>query len=198
MEDLDTESYRLITECATDMISIHDEAYLYTFASPACKMLLGYTQSEMVGMDPFTTFHPDDLERITAHHRQNLVSPSPPPIKYRLRRKDQSYAQVKTTSKTHTTQNTVCITRDSSVQERLVKESEQDNAWLTEIASRDALTSAANRRIFDVRSQQLVLESSQGRPVSLIVCDIDHFKVINDTHGHQASAPPSLKSPSCS
>ena len=122
VENLDTESYRLIIECATDMISIHDEAGLYTFASPACKMLLGYTQSEMVGMDPFATFHPDDLERITAHHRQNLVSPSPPPIKYRLRRKDQSYAQVKTTSKTHTTQNTVCITRDISVQERLVKE----------------------------------------------------------------------------
>ncbi|NCG21120.1 MAG: diguanylate cyclase [Rhodobacterales bacterium] len=190
LENPDDESYRLIVECANDMISIHDESGLYTFASPACIELLGYTPSEMVGMNPFKIFHPGDYARIADHHRASLVNPSAPPISYRLRRKDHTYRSVETTSKTQTTATgekiTVCITRDTSDRERLVQELERANEMLKKIASSDALTGAANRRKFDERLKQLVLESSRGRPVSLIVCDIDYFKVLNDTHGHQA------------
>jgi diguanylate cyclase len=50
----------------------------------------------------------------------------------------------------------------------------------------DSLTSIANRKAFD---QQLVLAAAEAektlRPVSLLLCDIDHFKKFNDTWGHQ-------------
>lgn len=53
--------------------------------------------------------------------------------------------------------------------------------------TRDPLTKVANRAEFD-RMQALFIETHQqaGHPCSLIMSDIDHFKSINDTYGHQA------------
>ncbi|HEY0635098.1 MAG TPA: sensor domain-containing diguanylate cyclase [Gammaproteobacteria bacterium] len=52
-------------------------------------------------------------------------------------------------------------------------------------ASTDQLTSAWNRRFFNrVISTERARAARSGNPLSLILVDIDHFKVINDTHGH--------------
>jgi diguanylate cyclase len=53
------------------------------------------------------------------------------------------------------------------------------------IAESDALTGLANRRAFENKLRRAVLGAREsGRPLSLAFCDIDHFKKINDTHGH--------------
>ncbi|MBW2732319.1 MAG: GGDEF domain-containing protein [Deltaproteobacteria bacterium] len=56
---------------------------------------------------------------------------------------------------------------------------------LFEAAQRDALTSLFNRRYF---KQQLTSELSftlrRSTPISLILFDLDHFKLVNDNHGH--------------
>jgi diguanylate cyclase (GGDEF)-like protein/PAS domain S-box-containing protein/putative nucleotidyltransferase with HDIG domain len=58
---------------------------------------------------------------------------------------------------------------------------------LHEIATTDALTGVANRAEFDRRHEKLVREHSQsGIPCSMAICDIDHFKTVNDVYGHQA------------
>jgi diguanylate cyclase (GGDEF)-like protein/PAS domain S-box-containing protein len=58
---------------------------------------------------------------------------------------------------------------------------------LHEKATRDPLTSVANRAEFDrVHAQFVATHLEQGLPCSLIICDIDFFKRINDTYGHQA------------
>lgn len=50
----------------------------------------------------------------------------------------------------------------------------------------DQLTGIANRKHFDYALALAVDEAHQDRaPLSLIFCDIDHFKQFNDTHGHQ-------------
>jgi len=58
---------------------------------------------------------------------------------------------------------------------------------LHERATRDPLTQVANRAEFD-RAHKLFVEThlERGLPCSLIMCDIDHFKQINDNYGHQA------------
>ena len=58
---------------------------------------------------------------------------------------------------------------------------------LYEQAIRDPLTQLANRAEFD-RTHTLFVEAHLERhlPCSLIICDIDHFKQVNDTYGHQA------------
>ncbi|MFK7957427.1 MAG: GGDEF domain-containing protein [Lysobacterales bacterium] len=54
-------------------------------------------------------------------------------------------------------------------------------------ANRDALTGLVNRAGYDKAIKAEVARSSNsGQALSLIVCDIDHFKKLNDTLGHQA------------
>ncbi len=54
------------------------------------------------------------------------------------------------------------------------------------LATRDSLTGLANRRLFDESLQREVARAQRlATPVSLLVFDVDHFKQVNDTYGHQ-------------
>lgn len=58
---------------------------------------------------------------------------------------------------------------------------------LAEGALQDPLTGLYNRRHFEERiASELAAAQRHGRPVSLLMCDVDHFKSINDAHGHLA------------
>jgi diguanylate cyclase (GGDEF)-like protein len=54
-------------------------------------------------------------------------------------------------------------------------------------AQRDGLTGLYNRAYFDhVLAQKVAQAHRDGTPLSLVLFDIDHFKRVNDTYGHQA------------
>lgn len=57
----------------------------------------------------------------------------------------------------------------------------------TQQAKTDSLTGLLNRRAFDERIKQAFLHTMRQRssPLSLLFFDLDHFKEINDTYGHQ-------------
>jgi diguanylate cyclase (GGDEF)-like protein len=58
-------------------------------------------------------------------------------------------------------------------------------ASTAELAVRDGLTSLFNRRAFDNRLADEVQRAMRyQRPLSLLMIDIDHFKLYNDQHGH--------------
>ena len=60
-------------------------------------------------------------------------------------------------------------------------------AELREQAIRDPLTGLFNRRHFDaVMARELARAAQSGGMVSLVAVDLDHFKSLNDTHGHPA------------
>lgn len=64
---------------------------------------------------------------------------------------------------------------------------ERDRARLSRDALTDPLTGLANRRAFDAALEREVQASlATGRPLSLVTLDLDHFKAVNDTHGHDA------------
>jgi diguanylate cyclase (GGDEF)-like protein len=77
---------------------------------------------------------------------------------------------------------------------QLTLETERENAQLlaerdrlTLEASTDALTGLANRRHLDeYLAEQFRISSRYGTPLSVIILDIDFFKKVNDTYGHQA------------
>ena len=58
---------------------------------------------------------------------------------------------------------------------------------LVDLSSRDALTGLANRRSFELAlSREIDRVARSGEPALLLVLDIDHFKQVNDRHGHGA------------
>lgn len=67
-----------------------------------------------------------------------------------------------------------------------------DQLWLQrdqyeQLSRTDALTGLANRRHFRVQLEQLAEQARRnGEALSLLVLDLDHFKHVNDAHGHEA------------
>jgi len=56
-----------------------------------------------------------------------------------------------------------------------------------EMAMIDPLTGLNNRRYLESHLATLLDQAAhRGRPLSLMILDIDHFKAVNDTHGHNA------------
>jgi diguanylate cyclase (GGDEF)-like protein/PAS domain S-box-containing protein len=63
----------------------------------------------------------------------------------------------------------------------------RSQAALRDLATRDPLSGLANRRWFEFQlAQHLQLCANEGPRGALIVMDLDHFKRVNDTLGHQA------------
>lgn len=66
-------------------------------------------------------------------------------------------------------------------------ETEMLHAKLREQALRDPLTGLHNRRyLFEMAPGLLELARRQGSTVCVVLMDLDHFKLLNDTYGHQA------------
>jgi diguanylate cyclase (GGDEF)-like protein len=72
-------------------------------------------------------------------------------------------------------------------QSELYQQLQKANQELQRLASLDGLTQVANRRCFDERLQvEWQRLARQQAPLSLILCDVDCFKLYNDTQGHLA------------
>lgn len=75
----------------------------------------------------------------------------------------------------------------SADRENLLATLEKQAEGLAKLVSEDALTGLANRRMLDLSYKELFEDARrQGRPLSVGVADIDSFKDINDTYGHEA------------
>jgi diguanylate cyclase (GGDEF)-like protein len=58
---------------------------------------------------------------------------------------------------------------------------------LKELATQDSLTSVMNRRAFDHAADEIIERVRRTRkPLTVLMIDVDHFKLLNDTHGHLA------------
>lgn len=71
--------------------------------------------------------------------------------------------------------------------ETLTRELEEANEKLRELSRTDSLTGLANRRVFDeFLHKEFSRAQRHGRPLALLMMDVDRFKTFNDTYGHLA------------
>ncbi|APZ47815.1 hypothetical protein BW723_16590 [Polaribacter reichenbachii] len=67
------EMYRLITDNATDIISLLDLDGKYQYVSPSIKNVLGYNQSDFIDETIFSIVHPDDIEKLKKNIKKNII-----------------------------------------------------------------------------------------------------------------------------
>ncbi len=69
----------------------------------------------------------------------------------------------------------------------LVRKVKRQNRQLDELSRRDTLTALDSRRYWQEQAALLLDQcAATGEPATLLMIDIDHFKAINDRHGHAA------------
>ncbi len=167
------------------------------YISPAVERLTGWTAEEYVLLDRMETVHPEDREAAEAMLSNFAKGVQEQTIQYRAMRKDGGSTWVEATVRMYGGPNEgpaegyVGTIRDISdlkraqdvwVEEREVLSLEHQR--MAELASTDALTGVANRRGLDEVLQQY--EQSMPAALSVLMIDVDYFKLYNDTYGHQA------------
>ena len=176
--------YRLLAENLTDMVIVTDPEGRITYVSPAGRPMTGWAASEMVGRFVVEFLHPDDEADARLNLLEIVQDPGMLTFEHRLKRKDGSYVWVETAIRSVVDHDRgevfeiQATTRDISVRKPM-----QDR--LEQLAREDPLTGLSNRRGFsELLAAELSRSSRSGAKGTLLMIDIDRFKVINDTFGH--------------
>lgn len=80
--------YRLLAEEATDLISSHTVEGVFLYASPAAKVITGWTPEEMIGRSIFEFIHADDLDAVREAVAALAAGEVTKDIQFRINRKD--------------------------------------------------------------------------------------------------------------
>lgn len=93
------EKFRLLSEAMRDMVCLHAVDGTYLYVSPSVRDLLGYEPEEMIGINPYTLFHPDDFALIKHQAHVPIVEGKRDVLtEYRIRKKDGEYVWFETIS----------------------------------------------------------------------------------------------------
>ena len=196
--------FRLIAENGSDVVSLYSTEGRIVYISPSCERVLGFLPEEMPRMAPFAIVHQLDVERLQRHFNQVLRGQPVASIQVRMMHKTGRHLWLEMMWRSvlneagQVTQLQVSsrdITESKQNERRLEEaqrklQQQQDmlhdaNSKLTELAAVDGLTQLRNRRAFQERLEDETRRwRRHGNDVSLVLLDIDHFKLYNDTFGH--------------
>ena len=131
--------------------------------------------------------HPDDGPALLASLRRNDCHGADSyQTEYRLRCRDGRYIWVIDRARIHVRTAAGAVAVVSGYIVDITSQVEARRA-LEALSSTDGLTAIANRRQFDAVATKLWRAASRsGRPLCLLLIDVDYFKAFNDRYGHQA------------
>jgi len=166
---------------ASDMICVANFDGILLRVNPAWERTLGYSQAELIKR-PFMDFvHPDDVEN-TVNVMKVLRDNQPVSgFRNRYRAKDGSYHWLVWSATPNQSRRLMYASaRDET--ERVRFESQ-----LERLSYRDSLTGLANRRAFlEQLASVLAAAKRYHQSFSILYVDLDNFKALNDSRGHQA------------
>ncbi|MFF3744956.1 putative bifunctional diguanylate cyclase/phosphodiesterase [Streptomyces kronopolitis] len=180
--------FRSLVQGSSDVIMIAAPTGVLHYVSPAASGVYGRDAEELVGSELASLIHPEDLGRVVHEVRRFLAAaPEDEPttrIECRFRAGEQrsggdGWLNVESTVNRHHG-GLIFNSRDVTERVRL-------QAQLQHNASHDALTDLPNRALFTERVTQAVTgRRASDHDTAVLYIDLDGFKQVNDTIGHQA------------
>ena len=185
------ERFRSLVQNASDMVSILNPDGTIRYISPSVEWVLGYRPEERVGLDVFgDETHPDDIERARGDFVKGLERPgsTSPSMGFRVRHKDGSWRHLEATAANRLDHPAVggIVVNARDVTERKAYEER-----LRHQALHDKLTGLPNRALFLDRLSYVLTRQrdrdgeSAGKVVAVLFLDLDNFKYVNDSLGHE-------------
>ena len=177
--------FQALVRNASDVIAILAPSGEIRYVSSVAERLWGHTPEELVGTSLFARVHPGEQGRSRSLVRQARTdSTGGLTTELRLQYADGSWrwseAILTNLLQEPGIEGLVLTCRDIS--ERKAFEEE-----LAHQAFHDALTGLPNRALFMERLQHALARAGRrGTPIGVIFLDLDNFKVINDSLGHEA------------
>jgi diguanylate cyclase (GGDEF)-like protein/PAS domain S-box-containing protein len=178
---------RSITNAAQDAVIMIDHAGLITYWNPAAESMFGYTETDIAGKNVHDLIVPERYRERAHTGVSHFARSGEGPALGRTttlqakHRNGQEFPVDISLSAIHLRGqwNAVGIVRNAT--ERV-----QTEERLKQLATTDTLTGICNRRRFDeVLASEIERAARFSSPLSLMLFDIDYFKRINDTFGHQ-------------
>jgi diguanylate cyclase (GGDEF)-like protein/PAS domain S-box-containing protein len=182
------QKFRTVAEAAQDGMVVVDSAGMIQYWNPAAERILGYSSPEAIGHSIHALMAPARYQAAAAAGLQRFHSLGGGPVLGSTRectaiRKDGREIPVELSVSPMQMQgdwSAIGIVRDISAR----KEAQERIEWL---AGHDALTGLPNRAAFVAEVEQaLARYRRSGERFAVFYLDIDHFKEVNDTLGHQA------------
>jgi diguanylate cyclase (GGDEF)-like protein/PAS domain S-box-containing protein len=176
---------RSLIQNASDIILILNLEGEMCYVSPAMQAVLGYPAESMLQKNAFELVHPEDLGRARVLFQQICAQQNTSTkSEFRLRHQSGLWRHLEII-----TNNLLSDPGISGILVTLrdITERKSFEAELLRQAFRDTLTGLANRMLFtESVSQALARAQRKESTLAVIFVDLDNFKVVNDSLGHDA------------